>query len=825
MLGLGSMAARLRACRCRACLRSLGATARRLTTSAARTTRTTRTSSNPRRRKILASDVFTACYTAIMATAAVVDAGRKDRRRQDLDHQIAEARSSLASMLERSNARDLAQVVGTAYPDVAHSHPLDVLGFLDDIFKLEPDTLRGLARNRKDRLATVQRTRKMLGLSWNPELPQTKKSTLARCEEIVLAEAERREFVTREPKAEIHLEKVSNMIGDLVERLMREAWRVSEREAPGSRPALNSPDSAYTMVRLLRSDGYPAYLHPDADPAATIDHRAALNKFNLSIVNQWSSPWRGRAMAKICSNLLVCPVPPGMQNYNLLILAFSLIGEHELSSAVVDSFLFLSHMKPTEATYLCLLHHYRLKGDIVGFHALIRRMFGNDPRGIGLMRRTADHVHGQPLLHEWATSSSVALTNGYYVQRAPLTQDIAEAMLEGLVDFGMLREGARLLAVCLRAKWTVSRDLLWRLFHSCLTMVDIGAIGLIIRGLLDNIDEASAMLLGPEPVGPGIVRQMHHLLNVWQATGLPRSGSGAHSGKSRASSSTREREKRRLDHLVTAIWIREAKHYSSMMGWWLKRITQNLSKDDKPLNDRLDTALSVLDVAARHPVQKLHKAEHFGRVAKIHWLATQLVASEYRIRNAENAICNALAKQTPRQLRAKQQFQAHVPIGERIGRALAYSTRGTVEYGVALCFTLSKEVDRHIKKELLRALPSAHKKELNQRRNNSGNLSLGTTMACFEHYLAGLAAQLAENVKEEETVKPGRFARLLEKLSKPGFSFWRGEDAMAIADDPQSATIVAAAPWDRTRNAPAPAAPSGLARGASAAAMAPMGRW
>jgi hypothetical protein len=512
--------------------------------------------------------------------------------------------------------------------------------------------------------------------------------------------------------------------------------------------------------------------------------------------------------ARICRNMLVCPVAPAIQNYNMLILAFSLLEEHDLSTAVVDSFLFLSHMKPTEATYLCLLQHYRLKGDVVGFHRLLGRMFGHDPRGIGIMRRTADHVLAQPALHEWARSPNVALVKGYHVQRAPFTQDIAETIMEGLVDFGMLREAAKLLAVCLGAKWTVSRDLLWRLFHSCLTMVDTGAIKLVVRGLLDNIDVATAMLVGPEPVGTGTVRQLHHLLNAWQATTLPRKGS-AGIKRSRTSDPARERQKARLDHLITAIWIREAQHYSSMVSWWLKYIRRTLSNENIPLITRVDKALRVLDLAAGHPVQKLQKAEQIRRVSKIHWLTSELVVSDYRIRNAENAICNVLSKQTPRPLRAIEHFQAHVPIGVRVRLAMAYSTPGTVQYEIAQCFKASTEIDRRIKSAVMKAFPASYAKEVRKKQNDTGDISLASSLVYFEQYLAGLASELVKD-EENTAAQPGRFARLLEKWTKKGFFLWGGEDATATVT-----ATTSAAPCSRRRPIPT---------SAMAANAAPLGR-
>jgi hypothetical protein len=738
---------------------------------------TTGTTGHPQRRKILASDVFTACYTAIMATAAVVDAGRKDRRRRELDTKIAEARSSLAVLLEESAGRDLAAVVASPYPDVPYSRPLGKLDVLRDICKLEPDFLRDLGRRRKDRLDAAQHMRTMLGLSWNPELPDTRKTTLAKCEEVIVAEKELA-LERREPQTETHMDKTTAMITDLVDRLMAEAWWTSEVEAPGSHPSPNSPDSASTMIRMLRSDGYPSYAHPDLDPSATIQQRERLNDITIKILSDWALPFRERYVAKICYNLLVCGVSPGIQNYNLLILGFSFLGEYNLSQAVVDSFLFLSHMKPTEATYLCLLHHYRLKGDVVGFQGVIRRMFGYDPRGIGLMRRTADYVEQRPELQAWAATEDVAVVNGHYVQRAPLTQNVAEAMLEALIDFGMLREGAKLLAVCLREQWTVSRDLLWRLFHSCLTLLDTAAAKMVVRGLLDNIDQASLLLLGPGAVSAGPVRQLRHLLNIWQATALP----GDDTAGNGEFHLTREAEKANLNHLATAIWIRETWHHSSMVGWWLGRAQKKLLDDGTPLLERLDMALSVLNFAAERPQRQMEKSEHIQRVAKMDWLVAQTVVSDYKIRAAENVIVNVLAKQTPRQLRTRAQFAPGIPIRKRIDLALPYGTPRTLAHDAATCLNLSKEIDFQIKRALIAALPRTLARGLEQTQTDSGDVSFGRIVAYFTQYLAGVKDR--QRAEEAEMASSGSgsdpFARLLEALPKP-ISFWKKKKGVAAA--------------------------------------------
>jgi hypothetical protein len=713
--------------------------------------------------------VFTACYTAIMATAAVLDAGRKDERRRNLDRQIAEAKSSLSHLLEQSAARDLAEIINSPYADSLHAPPLQREDILREICKKKPFFLRYLDQTRKNRLASIQEMRVSLGLQWNTQIPEARTATLARCEEILAAEEEELPVSpNREPQSETQMSKFSGMVNDLVARLMAEAWWTSEMQAPGSQPSPSSPDSANTMIRMLRSDGYPSYAHPDLNRRQTAEDRRRLNEVNVKILNDWAPPLRVHYVAKICYNLLVCGTPPSIENYNTLILGFSLLGEHNLAQAVVDSFLFESSLKPTHATYLCLLHHYRLKGDIVGFQGLIRRLFGYDSRGIGLQRRTAEAVAREPQLRNWVRTHDVARVNDHYVERAPFTQDLAEAMLEGFIDFGMLREGAKFVAICLAEQWAINKELLWRFFHSCLVMVDQAAANVIIRGLLDNIDQASLLLLGPDQVPHPVVRQLRHLLNIWQAIRLPNDDSADDDAGTSHDRKPRDTRKAEFDHLATAIWIRETQHYSVIMDWVLNKARQTLSDEQRPLTERLDAVLRALNREMARPIHKMKKSEKISRVAKLDWLATQLAASEAIRRQAENTIAVAVATRTPRELRTHAQFDPAVPIAKRIALGLRYATPETLAYRVAMCFELSREIDFQLKVALIGAMPRSYAGGLEQTQTDNGDVSMERVVSYFEHYLASVKMR---TVKERRRERKDPFARLLEALPKPDLSF------------------------------------------------------
>ncbi|KAL2130530.1 hypothetical protein VTI74DRAFT_6271 [Chaetomium olivicolor] len=790
MLGLWSMAGQ-RAGHCRACLRvtrTAQATARTTTRRAAGAT------SEPGRQKVQPSDAFTACYTAIMATAAAVDAGRKHHRRRELDRRIAEAKSDLARMLEESNSQDLAAILESPYPDVSCTHQPRELDILDDLCQLQRPELEKLAVQTQARSRMLRDLRARIGIKLDPEIHWQSPLTLHQCEEIMAKEDRDPDQAHREPRNDEEFTKMTEMITDLVDRLMAEAYWETELEAPGTHPSYNSPDSASTMIRMLRSDGYPNYSHAHVNPAEAVEHRARLNEVNTRILSGWAAPFRERLVAKICYNFLVCPVPPNMQNYNALILGFSLLGEHALAQAVVDSFLHLSCMKPTEATYLCLIHHYRLRKDLVGFHSILRRCFGHDARGIGLTRRTADSVARDPNLQAWARTADVALVNNHYVvERAPLTQNVAEALMEALIDFHQLRDAAKLLILQLQQGWTLNHDLARRLFGACLTLIDTEAIKVIIRGLLDHIDKASSLLLGPQGLGPKLVRQLRYMLNIWQVTTVHIPDRSYDDEPSFSSSPAEpdhaviKRREENLNHLVRAIWIRETYHHSSMMCWWMRRARRRLDDVDVPLEDRLDHARVVIDIAANRPVRKLDKTRQMQRIAGMAWLITSMVRTENMISYGVRAITDYLAMGVPRKLRSPAWRDGDIPLEKRIRRVLPYLTPGTRAYEYAQCFRRAQAIEWEFEDAVFEALEDAHAVKLEEMRNDTGNIQFQAIVHFLHEYLSNFEArhahdywataakattddtQMAKDADTERERSSDPFVKLLEAIPKPSF--------------------------------------------------------
>ncbi|KAK3946371.1 hypothetical protein QBC46DRAFT_369608 [Diplogelasinospora grovesii] len=698
MQGIWSRAAQLPGCHCRACLHTVNTVTRRATTGS--------------RRKVLASDVFTACYTAIMATAALLDAGRKDRRRRDLDRQIEEAKSKLAmlrqmeideaknklaTLLVDSAAPDLAQIV-TSESTLAHAFRNDrqtKFDALRSIGAYSLETLLGSEEKTQDRKRQLKDVRGFFSMRWRDDNGCTGVTSLAKCAEAIALEEVDDNISQREPANHIQFSRMGDMINDLVDGLLREVYRDPESKAP------HSLDSAWTAIRMLRSDGYPRYSHPELDREGATEARRLLNEVNRRIMADWRVPRRERFVAKICYNLLVSDVPPGIHNYNALILGFTQLGEHGLAQAVVDSFLFNSHLKPTGATLICLLHHYRLKRDIVGFYSIIRRLVGQDPRGIGLGRRTISEMRLNPLFRSWAAVRDVSASKGYVFERPNLDQSLMEALLEGLLDFNMLGHAAKVFVACLQEKCAVSVELLDRLLRACIATLDDIATGVLIQGFLGNIDETTSMILGAQSLNPLTVGKLRVLLNIGHAQSSYSCGPAT---TSHLSIGVVSPASERVTQLVTSLWLRETLTEISLLGHSLKLVERALLGEGS-LEHRLDSAISILDSAAKRPKRILERTERTHRLARLVWLQAQVDASERQIKAIEHQMCNILAKSIPRPMRTVALFNQSLSIEKRIEHYRQMHVPGTKQYRTASVFARSRELDADLKAALMEALP------------------------------------------------------------------------------------------------------------------------
>lgn len=306
----------------------------------------------------------------------------------------------------------------------------------------------------------------------------------------------------REALSTLQFERYHDMINQMVNRLVIQSYYDELPDDPiQARRNVESLDSAWTAIRMLRSEGYPRYNHPSADPKATKKAREELYSTITKLFKAWTTTNPAAnakfQVAKMCYNLLVCPVPPSIHHYNLLIVGFSRCQAHNLVDIVVDTFFNFSRLRPTPQTIVCLLVHYRLKRDILGFYAIIRRMMAIDNRGMLIRRRWHEDVVRISALHQWAKQPEVttSLQANWVIERPSRNQDLYEALVSGLLSFDRVKDAVKVFIGSLQERVGISNELFIYLLKHCRYSLDTPAAVILARGLLENVDVVVALLL------------------------------------------------------------------------------------------------------------------------------------------------------------------------------------------------------------------------------------------------------------------------------------------------------------------------------------------
>lgn len=321
-------------------------------------------------------------------------------------------------------------------------------------------------------------------------------------EEALREEGEEGGLVHREPLTNPQFHRYHEMINKLVDSLIIQAYHDEFPRSPeAARRSLQSLDSAWTAIRMLRSEGYPRYNHPDLDPVATKKARDDLRDMIQKIFTSWdanvdNAPAKFR-VAKICYNVLVCPVPPSIYHYNALILGFTRKNKHNLASIVVESLLEDSRLRPTPQTIVCLLLHYQHKGDLLGFYGVIRRMLAIDNRGMLIRRRWREDVLQVPDLRKWARQPEVttSLKGNWVIERPARNRAIYDALVSGLLHFGRVKDAAKVFVASLQERWGTSVQTFVHLLRQCLYTLHAPAADILLRGFIDNADVMTAFII------------------------------------------------------------------------------------------------------------------------------------------------------------------------------------------------------------------------------------------------------------------------------------------------------------------------------------------
>lgn len=398
----------------------------------------------------------------------------------------------------------------------------------------------------------------------------------------LLAESLREEsqlggILHREPLTNQQFERLHDTTNKLVDSLIIQSYYDETPSNPEyARRSLNSLDSAWTAMRLLRSEGYPRYNHPGLDPAAAEEGRTKLSDMLQKLFDSWDKSKRSKyQVAKICYNLLVCPVPPSIHHYNALILGFTRKGMHNLSDLVVESLLEESRLRPTPQTVACLLVHYRQKDDILGFYGIIRRMLALDNRGMLLRRRWHQDVIEIPDLRKWAKQPEVttSLNGNWVIERPTRNREIYEAIVSGLLHFGRVKDAAKVFVASLQEKWGISVELFIHLLKSCLYTLDAPAADILVRGFVENARVMNSLILRAN-CPRKLAEHLYPLLNMGRPPSWPFSEERATAIWHSKILATTAEDRKSIRRLTVAMFIRQAETHL----WRLEPVIQRANR-------------------------------------------------------------------------------------------------------------------------------------------------------------------------------------------------------------------------------------------------------
>ncbi|KAI1780786.1 hypothetical protein F4818DRAFT_16975 [Hypoxylon cercidicola] len=446
-------------CRCRICLHSGRLVVRRSTTAASR-------------RKVTAADIFTACYTTILGTATVIDAHRKEARKNELDNKLEKARAALCSLdVQESTGQEGGE---SSRPDAGAIIAPEI----------QP---RDLGRKRSRPANALLRELGVLPEITRRPLPPTSwmqtQLEWTHIEAAIAVEEQDPSYTLREPKSASQLRRTTEAVVELVNQLLqRSASCGSTRRRDGrelDEQSVRAEDIAWEELKgVLQSLHYPSYRHPSIEPDDTARTRSLLGNSIRRLFNQAASS--NEIVAKICYNILASSAPPTIHTYNALIAGFNRIERPDLAQMVIDSYINNTAWPATRQTIVCLLSHYRGTNQINGIRDIISRMRGVKDTGLHFRIISKNAIYSWDWL-EWA-KKNCAPRKYAFVERARRDDEIFDNIIKSWLYCGEVGNACMTLIACLRNGYSVTVQTLQNLFTVCLATADFASVRRLVTG-------------------------------------------------------------------------------------------------------------------------------------------------------------------------------------------------------------------------------------------------------------------------------------------------------------------------------------------------------
>lgn len=455
----------------------------RICSSLTNATRARPTTTTASRNRLGINPVSTFVYSAILATAAVVDSTRKDERRKKLDRAIEEAKKDLEA-LEQQQQRRLA-LLSLPRSRVDDISKLVVEGqwFWEDVFQWADQEIR---------------TRELLGFQDWKGIRLSVLETLSTSE---VEEALRHDgllaYKADPPEGLISQKKLKTLEWSIAKLAYQILQLLSiDKTARDGQPdefgegrmkldlemEIKQANRRLTELSLLSQghDDFENFASPQA-PRYTpnpCESPVTQHAGSSAVVNIESMTLMYRSLRElfdgfqpnedeivnliinICHRLLVSKAPPDVLTYTLLVTRFSSLRRFDLVKIILAS-VADSHIRPDQALLSAMLDYYTAVDDMEGFKKLVSRMKGFSG---GLMLAHPDKRITRATLDQYrffsrkgshcytATSNQDSrhrvdlFTEKVYgikfgrnvraiVQKPPKNEKVYEALLRGAVSF------------------------------------------------------------------------------------------------------------------------------------------------------------------------------------------------------------------------------------------------------------------------------------------------------------------------------------------------------------------------------------------------------
>ncbi|CAM1509945.1 Fc.00g002800.m01.CDS01 [Cosmosporella sp. VM-42] len=495
MQSLWSRAGQAHRCGCRACETAINGLGRRASTAV-------------RRRKPTFAEVFTACYSSVFATAAVVDAVRKEDRKQDLDRQLDEARRNLAELQQlRIAATSRSTASLDDKPAELTPDQMDELwGSLKDIYINRPNLREfdGAARLKINSFLVRLRD-DYYGLGDKAAPSTLYWNNLKRLERAIHADEIDSRVVQRSPTTDRQLYQNWRTTVHLVTELLNRA---------DANDKSRFPSPSFDEARQLAANDAQPYSFPSTDPGRAKQNTSVLNKRLRTVVKSEKLGLKEK-VGRVCYNLLVSPYPPDMHTFNTLIVAFDKSGNSNLAESVVYNFFYRSRLRPSPSTFVAILNHYVRTNNYGRFLRSLACITGLDTEtGAKMGRRLVQEIELGQVARSWKQPQRFRTQTGDKVwNHLPLTQPLIEAIIRGLLCFKQFDQAATFFVSCMKANAALSTDIIKQMFDGCIIAMDWRAAVRLVRGFANNAS-ASRVIFDRDHGAAYLIKRFYALLDM-----------------------------------------------------------------------------------------------------------------------------------------------------------------------------------------------------------------------------------------------------------------------------------------------------------------------